>query len=309
VIGEGLTVIEGQWLTDTSNTGRVSREAWVTIVTANGAFRSGTPAPLVENYDEWTVGPDGIGYGIALVSGWAEGSAEVSQITALDISGVREGWPVKIDGIASGPAIGRGGRIVLTVGSFVRDTSRVLVVDRDGKVVSAELPIATAESGIDCVPGMQAPLVSQDGTIFVFSEIDTQIFAIDPSLAILRGWPYRPGTPLERPDPWRAEEGINCTSPAAPAAGPDNTLYLPLQARDSTVGGSLVAVGPDGKVRAGWPVELKRPGAEFWSVVVGSDGTVYALAIEPESNGGSSASILAIAPDSTVLYTTTIIDA
>ena len=103
-------------------------------------------------------------------------------------------------------------------------------------------------------------------------------------------------------------EGSYCPSLAVPAVGPDSTLYLPLQARDASVGGSIVAVGPDGRVRPGWPVELTRPGAEFWSVVVGSDGTVYALAIEPETGDTSSASILAIAPDSTVLWTTTIID-
>jgi hypothetical protein len=58
----------------------------------------------------------------------------------------------------------------------------------------------------------------------------------------------------------------------------------------------------------GWLVELQRPGAAFWSVVVGSDGIAYGLAIEPETGDVSSASILAIAPDSTVLYITTIIE-
>lgn len=72
--------------------------------------------------------------------------------------------------------------------------------------------------------------------------------------------------------------------------------------------GASGAVGPDGRVRPGWPVELTRPGAEFWSVVVGSDRTVYALAVEPEAGDTSSASILAIAPDSTVRSTTTIIE-
>jgi hypothetical protein len=67
-------------------------------------------------------------------------------------------------------------------------------------------------------------------------------------------------------------------------------------------------VGPDGQERSGWPVALHRPGAEFWTVVPGSDGTVFALAVEPEPGDSFSASILAIAPDSTVLYTTTIID-
>ena len=93
-----------------------------------------------------------------------------------------------------------------------------------------------------------------------------------------------------------------------PAVGPGGILHLALHARSATVGGSLAAVGLDGRVRPGWPIELKRAGAEFWSVVVGSDGTAYALAIEPEAGTGSSATILAIAPDSTVLYRTTIID-
>jgi hypothetical protein len=88
----------------------------------------------------------------------------------------------------------------------------------------------------------------------------------------------------------------------------DGTLIPALEARNTKVGGDLVAVGVDGRVRAGWPVELKRPGAAFWSVAVASDGTAYALAIEPESGGKSWASILAIAPDSAIRYSATIID-
>jgi hypothetical protein len=102
--------------------------------------------------------------------------------------------------------------------------------------------------------------------------------------------------------------GNLCFMPARCGVGPDSVLYLPLQARDATVGGSIVAVGPDGQERPGWPVELQLPGAEFWSVVLGSDGTAYSLAIEPETGDASSASILAIAPDGTVLYRTMIIE-
>ncbi len=70
-------------------------------------------------------------------------------------------------------------------------------------------------------------------------------------------------------------EDAFCPPLSVPAVGPDSALYLPLQARDASVGGNIVAVGRNGRVRPGWPVELRRPGAEFWSVVVGSDGTVY----------------------------------
>jgi hypothetical protein len=67
-------------------------------------------------------------------------------------------------------------------------------------------------------------------------------------------------------------------------------------------------VGADGRVVEGWPVGLRRAGSGFWSVVVSANGTVYALAIEPEPGDRSSATILGIAPDSTVRYTTTIVD-
>ena len=98
-----------------------------------------------------------------------------------------------------------------------------------------------------------------------------------------------------------------CPGPLPPAVGPDGTVYLSLEADNSSVGGSLVAVGPNGRVRAGWPVGLKRAGAEFWKVEVGPDGTVYALAYEPGAGGTSTATLLAIAPDSAILYRTTII--
>ncbi|MDQ2966528.1 MAG: hypothetical protein M3R57_11850, partial [Chloroflexota bacterium] len=77
---------------------------------------------------------------------------------------------------------------------------------------------------------------------------------------------------------------------------------------DATAGGRIVAVGRDGGVRPGWPVQLQRRGAEFWSVASGSNGTAYALAVELETSTSSSASIVAFAPDSTVLYTTTIVE-
>jgi len=314
VVGDELTLFAGSSLGDVIAEGKPSEEGGLVTVAADGAIRSGARAPMFETCCRWAVGPDGIAYGVASVSGPDEGSEEVSRITALDLSGERAGWPVSFDGTPSGPAFGPGGRIVLTVASLVRSTSRVLVFDRDGKAAlatSTDLPIATAEyatAGGCSADTPRSPLVAQDGTIFVFSELDTAVFAVDPLLKVVRGWPYRPAEPLVRRDSRYVKEDAYCPSLAIPAVGPDSVLYMPLQARDTTVGGSIVAVGPDGRVRPGWPVELRRPGAEFWSVVVGSDGTAYALAIEPETGDSSSASILAIAPDSTVLYTTTIIE-
>jgi hypothetical protein len=289
-------------------------EGWIATIAPDGTLRSGVPVPLANTCcgGGLAVGPDGVAYGVETVSGWDDGSAEVSRITAVDLAGVRPGWPVKIDGIASGPAFGPDGRIVLTVGSFAHPTTRVLVFNRAGKVVSpavARLPIATAQSGVDCVAGdPEAPVVAQDGTIVVFSEVDTRVFAVDPSLAVLRGWPYRPGSRIEGPGWNDPRYDIPCPSIERPVVGPESTLYLPLHARSASVGGSIVALSQGGRVRPGWPVELQRSGAEVWSLVVGADGTVFALAMEPEPGGGSSATVLAIAPDSTVRYRATIID-
>ncbi len=320
MVGDELTLLATQWLTDTVVTGVVSHEIWVTTLSADGSVRVGKKLPRIETCcgESWGVAPDGVAYG-AFTVGERDlpDVAEVSQVTALDLSGERTGWPVNVDGIASGPAFAPDGRIVMTVGSYVERSSRVFVYDRGGKAVarSAEVPIAAApllvrgaDGSAECgVPGPIPPIVAQDGTTFVTSEADDGIVALDPSLAMRPGWPYRPATSLVYRFSPRSGD-LSCGSYATPAVAADSTLYLPLQARDETVGGSLAAVGADGRVRPGWPVELKRPRAESWSVVVGSDGTAFALAVEPESGGTSSASILAIAPDSTVLSITTILE-
>lgn len=314
IVGDELTVLESQILTDTPAPDRVSHENWLTTVGADGTVRSGTKVPMLGTCCgvRWAVGPEAVVYGAVDGEVAEPGMAESSQLTAMDLSGLRAGWPVTIDGVASEAAFTPAGRPVVTVGSAVRNTSRVLVFDRDATAASAgqaELPITTIEAGVDCIAGVpRSPIVAQDGTIFVYGELDTAVFALDPSLKVMPGWPFTPPTPLERPDPARGQEGLNCLSLALPAVGPDRTLFLPLQARNAKVGGSIFAVGPSCEAGCGWPVELKRHGSEFWSIVVGSDGTVHALAIEPESGGAWSASVLGIAPDSTVRYVTTIVE-
>jgi hypothetical protein len=289
-------------------------------VSANGTLRTGAPVSLGNSCcdHQLSIGPDGVGYDIDPGAAMPDGADEPSVITAIGLSGVRAGWPVNVDGIASGPALRPGRRIVLAVASSARRNTRVVVFDRDGKAFAAsssKLPVATVHEGTGDTGGCwvdspQKPLVARDGTIFVYSEVDAEVYALAPSLEVMRGWPYRPAAPLVRARPGRESEheAGYCPAPVVPAVGPDSTLYLALKARGDAVGGSLVAVGPNGKVRPGWPVELKHPGSEFWSVVTSPDATVHAVAYELEPGGASSATILAIAPDSTVLWTTTIIE-
>lgn len=83
------------------------------------------------------------------------------------------------------------------------------------------------------------------------------------------------------------------------------------------MGGQISAVGLDGKVRDGWPVVLNRPGATLESAILGSDGTLHALAIEPETYrdppaescvASDSATVLAIDPDGQVRYRVTVVE-
>jgi hypothetical protein len=310
-MGTELTVLTERRLADAD--GALSHNVAVSHIAADGTVRDGTRVDLGDGgfADLWGVSPDGVAFSV----GELDEDGETSAITAVDESGSRPHWPVTIGGFGSRPAFGPAGRIVVTLGSAKEHTSRVAAFDLEGKVVSSpRLPLSTAERTGDtggCTVGLpQSPIVAQTGTIFVYSELDRSIYGLSPGLAILKGWPFEPATDLTIPiSGLDAEhEAGYCPTPAIPAVGPDGTLVLSLKARSPKVGGSLVAVGRDGRVRPGWPVELKRAGAEFWAVAVGSDRTVYALAVEPEAGGKSSASILAVAPDSTVRWTTTIVD-
>ena len=151
-------------------------------------------------------------------------------------------------------------------------------------------------------PSEPAVLVAADGAAFLLSYDERTVYGLDPSGQTMAGWPYQ----ADRGPQWRGSCPADVTGCgvdlSTAAVGPGDVLYLP------RTGGSLVAIGPDGRVRPGWPVVLTRPGAEFWSVVVGSDGTAYALAIEPEAGERSSATILAIGPEGRVRYRVTVVE-
>jgi hypothetical protein len=310
MIGDELTMFAG-WPLPDNNDGKPTEERGLVTIGYTGEVRNGTRVPMFCCENLAAIGPDGVAAAVTNTSG--EGSQLTSEITAMDHSGVIAGWPRLVDGIAATPAFVSDGRVLVAAGLPTQTTSDAYAFTRDGQV-NASSPISMAmvdESWHDtggCGSSPQQPLVARDGRVVVFSEADTTIAAFEPSLNPDFRWPYRPARPLVRRDERYVKEDAYCPLIAIPAVGPDGSVFLPIQARMATVGGSLVAVNPDARVRPGWPVELKRAGSEFWSVVVGPEGTAFALAIEPESSRTSSASILAIAPDGTVRYTTTIIN-
>ncbi len=277
-------------------------------IAADGTLRTGASWGEFPTAEETVVlGPDGTGY---LLS-YGHDAHRDTEITAFDLEGLRGGWPVRVKGRPIGLGFGPDGRIYVSENDGDTRRTRIQVFGPDGgssSIGSDALPVAatSARSGAGPVMGAPPPIVAEDGTTFLVTEDrGTTVYALDPGGQVMRGWPFRDTLGLEwsfdDPDTggtdWRLE----------PAIGPGNILYLLRPPRSANAGGSIVAIEPNGQVGQGWPVELTRPGAHFRMVDVGADGTVYALAVEPEGSARSSATMLAIAPDSTVLWTTTIV--
>ncbi len=317
VIGDELTVLAWDALGVQVEKGQPAGTAWIVRVTANGTVRAGAKVSYGTDCcsDTWAIGPDGVAYGT--IQQLADtGAVTTSQLVAVGPAGVPAGFPVAIDGGASRPAFDAAGRIHVTVGTPFKRPTRTLAFDAGGRTVeagSAELEIASTSEviGIDRTGDVPvAPLVGGDGTTFVvdLSGGTTTVAGVSPSGHIVAGWPYR--SDLRIQDTGFCARGDLCPGStwAAPTIGPGNVLYLLRAAKSASTGGSVLAVGRDGRVVAGWPVGLKRPGSEVWSVVVAPDGTVHVLAIEPEPTGSHSATILSLAPDSTVLHRVTIIE-
>lgn len=250
------------------------------------------------------IGPDGITYAVA-----------GSEIRAFDVDGSVAGWPVEVGGDPSSLAFDDTGHVLLTVADRVTGTSRLLVYGRDGRPVVTGPSImpgpgATAWSGAGPAGAPMAPLVAGDGTVFVVTEANGRavVYRLDQGGSVMPGWPYRADMGLQ----WQGscgEGSVGCGLWRAPATvGADGTLYLPLAAPDAQIGGTLQLVGKDGTALKGWPMHLLRHGAQAWSMVEGSDGTAYALAVEPETGATTSATFLAITRDGTVLSRNTVVE-
>jgi hypothetical protein len=318
VIGNELTLLAWKSLGNQTQASQPTGNAWIATVAADGTVRAGVKVPYAGGCcgNAFAVGPDGVAYGTTHEFGETPSAPKSSELFAVSSAGVPAGFPLAIVGIASVPAFDADGRIHLTVNNGPDRLARTLVIDTGGQAVvggSGELGFSATDEcvGIEgsCeVPA--APLVGTDGTTFVVGAYlrNTTAAGLSPSGQQLPGWPYRSDAGHQETGicaPGKVCEGYGF---AAPAIGPGNVLYLVHPAVSASVGGSIVAVGQDGRVVAGWPVSLKRAGSEVWSAVVGPDGNAYALAIEPEPHNGHSATILALAPDSKVRYTTTVID-
>ena len=314
ILGDQLVVYARQALGSDFEAGQLAGKAWIVAVAADGAVHNGAQVPFYADccLDSWAVGPDGVAYGT--LHHLAAGSTPAtSELAAVSYDGIPAGFPVTIDGTASGPGFDLAGRIHVTVVSPVNHRARTLVFGPDGLAASGgsgELDM-TATSNWRGAGGAVAapPLVGPDGTTFVIDDTKgTTVIGIGPTGRVVTGWPYRSNLGLEVIGSCGPNDAACGQFRAEPTVGPGKVLYVLHEAASASAGGSVVAIDQDGRVVDGWPVNLKRPGAEFWSVVVGQNSTAYVLAIEPEPNGSYSATIVAISEKSTTDYTATIIE-
>ena len=317
VVGDELTVLAWESLGDQVPEGQPAGNAWILAIAADGTVSAGSKVSYGIDccIDTWAVGPDGAAYGT--IHHFADTRAAArSELVAVGTTGVPAGFPVTIAGSASRPAFDAAGLIHLTVGTPNEPPSGTLVFDAAGQTVdvgSGALDVAATSEflGIEGTGDVPAPpLVGRDGTTFIvdLSGGRTTVAGLGPSGEGMAGWPYRFAVGLQGTGFCPSDAVCEGSSWAAPVIGPDNLLYLLQAATTSSAGGIIVAVGRDGVVVEGWPVGLKRVGSEAWTVVVTPDGSASVLAIEPEPNGSHSATILSLAPDSTVRYTLTIVE-
>jgi hypothetical protein len=259
---------------------------------------------------DWALSPEAIAF-VTIHRDWSPTNLAVvkTDVFAFDQTGMRPGWPITIDGNGSAIAFDRAGLAYLVVGSPLAAPSRLVVINRDSRINGSEDQSFASTSTWDGAGGETpgAPVVGGDGTAYIISTAGGATAAVGFENAGDRFLIYESPRPMQ----WTgycAPPDTGCGyERTAPAVGPGKILYLLQGAAKESGGGRIIAVNSAGQVVPGWPVDLRRAGGMFWSVVANPRGGAWALAIEPE-NSGFSATVLGIAGDSSVQYATTIVE-
>jgi hypothetical protein len=318
-IGPGIAdrpiVLDGQLIivrNGPSQSVASSTAYWIEVIDPDGSVTVGRQFDPPSGQPESggvQLSPRGIGFHMGY-------TAKGTEITAFGLEGVRKGWPIRLDGFWSAPALDIAGRLYVA-SEPARSVTRILGFESDGRTSAGDfrIPAVAATSWQGAGPGDPALVTSLEGGVFVLARVDGRatVFGFDRSGVPLPGWPYSADGDLATqgtcsgPDTgcgvWLVEPGFD----PGPELEPRPVFYLPVAARDSASGGVLTAIGVNGRVRSGWPVTLQQAGAVFWSVVVGVRGYVFAVAIEPEPSGSSS-TVLSIGAGGTVRYRATVVD-
>ncbi len=285
-------------------------------VSAPGQLEQGQAAVRDRNssYDP-TLAADGVAF-----QRWVHDDDEdadpETEILAFGFDGALPGWPISVPGIVSAPVAGPDGRYYATTSAKANydalAANQALVTLTSGGTLSvgSDLPVAgISEATFAGGYAPIRPVLEPGGSAWVLGVDDRDrvvVHALGPDGTVRDGWPWRAGAPIgEQGECPQGDTGCGVWR-TGPALGPGEVLLVLLAPADRTSGGQVVAVGPDGRVVDGWPVTLTNPAGRWDVVVAGTDGTVYATAIE---SGGrtSTTTLLAIAPDSEVVWRSTLV--
>jgi hypothetical protein len=231
-----------------------------------------------------------------------------SELVAFDLDGLA--WKADIEGIASDPAFDDHGNAHLSVWTGSTAINLLITYDRSGRVVASSDQSMAPSNGWSGAGNEYpaAPIVSRDGSsTFLIDDRDgTSILALDEVGDRRPGWPYESATGIEEQGVCPPQDtGCGTFRVTPQVAG--GTLYVALGPSGSDAGGSIIALSPSGSVKAGWPVGLRRSDAHFWRLLARPDGGLWALAAERDGETYD-ATLLSIAPDSTVVGKVTIVE-
>jgi len=292
-----LTGYEGS---DDEETG-APNDRWIVEVRPNGNVVLGARVPATQQC--CVIGPDGTAYGTSVVYP-DDADLQQTQVTAFDAHGMRSGWPIDLDGTASPPSFGPNGQLVLS--SWADTESLIVRRNPDGSEAAPPIHVPQSITWSPDADGPLPPLVDEHGRLWATT--GEEILGFDQNGASLDGFPYDPETGLVTRGGDCGEQDTGCQSSVAPPQLAPQSLIYTLENAPAGKGERLNVVNRDGSIRSGWPNTLKRAGARWESVIIGSNRVAYAVANEPEANGEASVTIVAYAPNGTVTWKLTVIE-
>jgi len=216
----------------------------------DGRLRAGWPVSVPDRSD-YLLGPQGTVVVWSLIDDVGElcSNPRRTVFTVLGPDGrTLPGWPRGSKGYASRPVFGADGTVY-----YVSALDNVYAHDRAGEI-KAGWPVAVPGANNGCGP--TGPYLAPDGTVYVLADdyvLGSEVAARSPDGRSRPGWPYRPAGQLSLPC-----LDTDCANrPAAPAFGPDGTVYLVVYRADPA--GSrleVVALDRQGQLKPGWPYRL-----------------------------------------------------
>jgi hypothetical protein len=221
--------------------------------------------------------------------------ARRTEFTSWSADGqIRPGWPRGSVGAASGPLLDSDGGI-----TYVSETGKVWSHDDAGEIRPG-WPYQLNQPS--------APFAARDGRVAIVQDLDQ---AADQVVFLGRDGRPIGGRPIDLPGDIETRclfGDTPCAGIVFPAFADDGTIYLSLHSStpehvnpdNSTMGGAIVALDVDGRVVAGWPVDLApRTHAVGLSVDVNdrlvADGVV--CGVDYCGGDGTVSTTLVFAPD------------